>query len=111
MQQQQQQQPDKVPIGSIFSLFYVICRARGMCITVFIRRGFGVNAFEFTAANGHRTFVRYRFVPRAGPRGRGFYEVEPEASGSDGPKDAADGLGGDPPDHTPPLAGGGDEYR
>jgi catalase len=27
---------------------------------------FGVNAFEFTAANGHRIFVRYRFVPRAG---------------------------------------------
>jgi hypothetical protein len=41
-----------------------------------------------------------RFVPRAGPRGRGFYEVEPEASGPDGPEDAADGLGGDPPEYV-----------
>jgi transcriptional regulator with XRE-family HTH domain len=37
-----------------------------------------------------------RFVPRAGPEGRGSYEIEPEASGSSGPTDAADGLGGDP---------------
>jgi catalase len=27
---------------------------------------FGVNSFEYTAANGHKAFVRYRFVPRAG---------------------------------------------
>jgi catalase len=27
---------------------------------------FGVNAFEYTTANGHRMFVRYRFVPRGG---------------------------------------------
>ena len=27
---------------------------------------FGVNAFEYTAANGRKAFVRYRFVPRAG---------------------------------------------
>lgn len=27
---------------------------------------FGVNAFEYTAANGHKSFVRYRFVPRDG---------------------------------------------
>jgi catalase len=27
---------------------------------------FGVNAFEYTAANGHKTFVRYRFIPRTG---------------------------------------------
>jgi catalase len=27
---------------------------------------FGVNAFEFTAANGTKSFVRYRFVPRSG---------------------------------------------
>jgi catalase len=27
---------------------------------------FGVNAFEFTGANGHRRFVRYRFVPVGG---------------------------------------------
>jgi hypothetical protein len=36
-----------------------------------------------------------RFVPRAGPQGRGSYEIEPGMSGSDGPEDAADGLGGD----------------
>jgi Helix-turn-helix len=34
-----------------------------------------------------------RFVPRAGPQGRGFYEIEPGMSGSDGPGDAADGIG------------------
>ncbi len=34
-----------------------------------------------------------RFVPRAGPEGRGFHEVEPGMSGSGGPEDAADGLG------------------
>lgn len=27
---------------------------------------FGVNAFEFTAADGRKSFVRYRFVPRGG---------------------------------------------
>ena len=27
---------------------------------------YGVNAFEYTAANGQRSFVRYRFVPRDG---------------------------------------------
>ena len=27
---------------------------------------FGVNAFEFAAANGRKSFVRYRFVPRTG---------------------------------------------
>jgi catalase len=27
---------------------------------------FGVNAFEYIAASGHRAFVRYRFVPRGG---------------------------------------------
>jgi catalase len=27
---------------------------------------FGVNAFEYTAANGRKAFVRYRFVPQAG---------------------------------------------
>jgi catalase len=27
---------------------------------------FGVNAFEYTAADGRKTFVRYRFVPRDG---------------------------------------------
>jgi hypothetical protein len=34
-----------------------------------------------------------RFVPRAGPQGRGFHEIEPGMSGSDGPGDAADGGG------------------
>jgi transcriptional regulator with XRE-family HTH domain len=52
-----------------------------------------------------------RFIPRASPEGRGFYEIEPEGSRSAEPKDAADGLGGDPPDDAPPLAGGGDEKR
>lgn len=27
---------------------------------------FGVNAFEYTAADGRKSFVRYRFIPRAG---------------------------------------------
>jgi catalase len=27
---------------------------------------FGVNAFEYTAANGHKAYIRYRFVPRGG---------------------------------------------
>ncbi len=27
---------------------------------------FGVNAFEYTAASGQKTFIRYRFVPRGG---------------------------------------------
>jgi transcriptional regulator with XRE-family HTH domain len=52
-----------------------------------------------------------RFVPRAGPEGRGFYEIEPEASGPDGPEDAADGLGGDPPDDARPIADGRSEDR
>ncbi len=52
-----------------------------------------------------------RFVPRAGPDGRGSYEVEPEESGSDGPEDAADGLGGDLPDDASSVAGGGDDER
>ncbi len=51
-----------------------------------------------------------RFVPRAGPEGRGLYEIEPEASGSaEGSEDPGDGLGGDPPDDDPPVAGGGSD--
>jgi hypothetical protein len=56
-------------------------------------------------------FEGVRFVPRTGPEGRGFYEIEPEARGSAGPEDAADGLGGDPPDDARPVTGGGDEGR
>jgi hypothetical protein len=56
-------------------------------------------------------FEGVRFVPRAGPQGQGFYEIEPGMSGSDGPEDAADGLGGDPPDDARPVAGGGEEER
>jgi hypothetical protein len=52
-----------------------------------------------------------RFVPRTGPQGRGFYEIEPGMSGSDCPEDAADGLGGDPPDDTRSVTGRGDEDR
>ena len=44
--QQQQQGQDKIPIGSIFAVFYVFCRAHAMCITVFTRHTHGVNAFE-----------------------------------------------------------------
>lgn len=56
-------------------------------------------------------FEGVRFVPRTGPEGRGFYDIEPEASGSAGPEDAADGLGGDPPDDTRLVTGRGDEDR
>ncbi len=56
-------------------------------------------------------FEGVRFVPRTGPEGRGFYEIEPEGSGSADPGDPADGLGGDPPDDTPPVTGGGDKDR
>jgi transcriptional regulator with XRE-family HTH domain len=56
-------------------------------------------------------FEGVRFVSRTGPEGRGFWEIEPEGSGSAGPEDAADGLGGDPPDEVRPGAGGGDEGR
>jgi transcriptional regulator with XRE-family HTH domain len=52
-----------------------------------------------------------RFVPPTGPDGRGFYEIEPEASGSVGPGDAADGLRGDPSDDAGPFTGGGGEGR
>jgi transcriptional regulator with XRE-family HTH domain len=52
-----------------------------------------------------------RFVPRAGPEGRGFYEIEPGMSGSDGPEDAAAGLGDDPPDDTRSVTGTGGEDR
>jgi hypothetical protein len=52
-----------------------------------------------------------RFVPRAGPEGRGFYEIDPEASGSVGPEDAAECLGGDPPGDVRSVAGGEDEER
>ena len=36
-----------------------------------------------------------RFVPRTGPEGRGFYEIEP-AEGEADPGHPSDGLGGDP---------------
>jgi hypothetical protein len=52
-----------------------------------------------------------RFVPRTGPEAQGFHEIEPERNGLDGPEDAADGLGGDPPGDAGPPAGGGDEER
>jgi transcriptional regulator with XRE-family HTH domain len=46
-----------------------------------------------------------RFVPRAGPQGRGFYEIERGMSGSEGPEDAADGLGGRPARRCPAHRG------
>jgi transcriptional regulator with XRE-family HTH domain len=56
-------------------------------------------------------FEGVRFVPGTGPERRGFYEIAPERSGPAGPGDAADGLGGDPPDDSGPVIGGGDEDR
>jgi hypothetical protein len=50
-------------------------------------------------------------VPLEWMEGQGFYEIEPERNGLDGPEDAADGLGGDPPGDARPPAGGGDEER
>lgn len=43
---QQPRDDQKIPIGSIFAVFYAFCRAHVMCITVFTRHSFGVNAFE-----------------------------------------------------------------